>query len=68
MKHLTPKELERLLCERGWEKVRICGSHHHYKHPFYPEMATIPFHGNKPLKEGTQRSIMCVAGITRDEL
>ncbi len=68
MKHLTAKEIEKMIVLRGWIFGRMRGSHAQYDHPNIPGHITIPFHGNRPLPDGTQRGIMRQAGITCDEL
>ncbi len=68
MKHLTAREIERMIIARGWVFRRMRGSHSQYDHPYLSGHITIPFHGNRQLPEGTQRDIMRTAGITRDEL
>ncbi len=58
----------RLLEARGWELVRISGSHHIYRHPASGRRTSVPVHGSVDLKPKTQRNIMRDAGLTDDEL
>ena len=55
---------------RGWELIRISGSHHIYRHPPSGGRISVPVHGNVDLKPKlkTQRNIMRDAGLTDDEL
>ena len=63
MKQLTGKELCKILEENGWILKRIHGSHHLYKKDEKFEIISVPVHSNKPLKAGTQKSILKEAGI-----
>ena len=66
MKPLKPRELERMIVERGWIFSRSAGSHRQYTRRGYP-IITIPFHAGD-LRERTQLSIMKAAGISREEV
>ena len=68
MKPVSGKRMCRLLEARGWQLDRISGSHHVCVHPGTGDRVTVPVHGNKDLKTGTQRSIMRDAGLTDDDL
>jgi predicted RNA binding protein YcfA (HicA-like mRNA interferase family) len=57
------KTLER----NGWQLARTKSSHHIYKKPGYLPI-TVPAHGNKSLKPGTQHDIMKQAVLTEDDL
>lgn len=46
---------------------RIKGSHHIYRRSGRSPVS-VPVHGNKNLKPGTQRAIMRAAGLTDDDL
>ncbi|RQX83643.1 type II toxin-antitoxin system HicA family toxin [Burkholderia anthina] len=59
---MSSTELIRMLEEDGWFLVRTKGSHHHFKHPTKPGLATVP-HPNKDLPMGTTRSILKTAGL-----
>jgi predicted RNA binding protein YcfA (HicA-like mRNA interferase family) len=68
VKPISGKRMCRALEQRGWRLDRIAGSHHIYRHPTASRPITVPVHGNKTLKSGTQRSIMRDAGLTDDDL
>ncbi|MCA8031984.1 MULTISPECIES: type II toxin-antitoxin system HicA family toxin [Burkholderia] len=59
---MSSTELIRMLEEDGWFLVRTKGSHHHFKHPTKPGLATVP-HPNKDLPMGTTKSILKTAGL-----
>jgi predicted RNA binding protein YcfA (HicA-like mRNA interferase family) len=67
MKAVSGKEMCRILERQGWVLTRIRGSHHRYQKTGHPPV-TVPVHGNKALKKGTQRDIMNNAGLTEDDL
>jgi predicted RNA binding protein YcfA (HicA-like mRNA interferase family) len=58
----------RVLENHGWTLARISGSHHIYRDAAKKRRTIVPVHGNKDLKPGTQRGIMCDAGLTDDDL
>lgn len=67
MKHISGKQMCRVLERHGWRLARIRGSHHRYERDgFHP--VVVPVHGNSVLKSGTQKSIMKSAGLTDDDL
>lgn len=47
---LKSSELIRKLEERGWQLVRIKGSHHTFKHPTSPDLITVP-HPTKDIEK-----------------
>jgi predicted RNA binding protein YcfA (HicA-like mRNA interferase family) len=57
------KALER----RGWAFERIRGSHHRSRGPDGRHVS-VPVHGNKDLKPGTQRDLMKETGLTDADL
>ncbi|HDR9511688.1 addiction module toxin, HicA family [Burkholderia cepacia] len=59
---MSSSELIRMLEADGWILVRTKGSHHHFKHPTKPGLATVP-HPNKDLPMGTTKSILKTAGL-----
>ena len=63
MKHLSGKELARLLEQHGWELRRVSGSHHIYAKPERVERLSVPIHSNQPLKLGLQRHLLKIAGL-----
>lgn len=50
----------------GWREVRVHGSHHVLAADGRPTLV-IPVHKGKPIKEGTLRGILRVAGITLEQ-
>jgi predicted RNA binding protein YcfA (HicA-like mRNA interferase family) len=68
MKAVSGKEMCKVLERRGWILDRVKGSHHIYTRPGATRPISVPVHGNKTLRPGTQRSIMRAAGLTDDDL
>lgn len=64
----SPKNLIRLLEEKGFVLKRVSGSHHIYFHPEIKKIVVVPVHGNKDIPLGTFRSILKQAGISKDEI
>ena len=61
----TAKEIEKILLDNGWVLYAQSGSHRQYIHPNKPGKITVPFHGNKDIKIGTEKAILKAAGIKR---
>lgn len=59
---ITPKQMETLLKQHGFEYLRSNGSHRMYQHPVTHRQAVIPFHA-KDLKPGTERNIRKQAAL-----
>lgn len=69
MKAVSGKQLCNALERRGWLLKRITGSHHIYAHPDHPDtIVSVPVHGHRMLKRGTQQGIMKDAGLTDADL
>ena len=68
MKPVSGRRMCKLLEDRGWQLVRVSGSHHVYRDPATRRRTTVPVHGNTDLKPGTQRSIMRDAELTDADL
>ncbi len=69
MKHVSGKRMCKVLEARGWTCFRITGSHHIYSNLAVPGVnISVPVHGNRSLKVGTQRNIMRNAGLTDADL
>ena len=68
MKPVSGKRMCSILESRGWNLVRISGSHHIYRHAERLPRITVPVHGNKDLKPKVQRNIMRDAALTNDDL
>ena len=67
MKAVSGKEMCKTLERNGWQLARIKSSHHIYKKSGSLPI-TVPVHGNKSLKPGTQHDIMKQADLTEDDL
>ena len=61
MKAVSGRELARILERKGWQLLRVHGSHFLYGRSM--ERIVIPVHGNKTLKTGMQRDLMKQAGL-----
>ena len=68
MKAVSGKEMCKALERHGWQLARISGSHHIYTQPGNPIAITVPVHGNRSLKTGTQRKIMRDAELEESNL
>ena len=53
---MSGKEMLKLYQREGWVLVRINGSHHIMKNG--DRTATIPVHGNRDLKRGTEHALL----------
>jgi predicted RNA binding protein YcfA (HicA-like mRNA interferase family) len=67
MKVVSGREFARIVERRGWQLLRIAGSHHIYGKPGGAARLSIPIHGNRPLKTGLMRHPAKLAGV-EDEL
>jgi predicted RNA binding protein YcfA (HicA-like mRNA interferase family) len=68
MKSVSGRELARQVERRGWQLLRINGSHHIYGKAGSIVRLSIPIHGNKALKTGLLRHLLKAAGIDESEL
>lgn len=68
MKSVSGKAFAKLVERRGWQLLRINGSHHIYGKDGSVVRLTIPVHANTTLKIGLQRQLMKLADITEVEL
>jgi predicted RNA binding protein YcfA (HicA-like mRNA interferase family) len=68
MKVVSGRDFARLVERRGWQLLRINGSHHIYGRPASVVRLSIPVHGNRPLKLGLLRHLAKLAEIPDDEL
>jgi len=66
VKAVSGRELARVLERKGWQLIRVRGSHHFYGKD--EERIVIPIHGNRTLKMGLQRDLLRQADIGEDEL
>jgi predicted RNA binding protein YcfA (HicA-like mRNA interferase family) len=68
MKAVSGREFARMVERRGWQLLRISGSHHIYGKVGSVVRLSIPIHGNRPLKIGLMRHLAKLAGIPEDDL
>ena len=68
MKHVTASEMAKALERKGWTLARVTGSHFIYNRPGARRPIPVPKHGSRPLKTGTQKSIMREAGLVDADL
>lgn len=68
MKVVSGKHFCSVLEQHGWALNRIKGSHHIYTISGRSVILTVPVHGNRDLKRGTQRKLMKDAGLTDADL
>ena len=64
---MTPKDIVRILQQKGFLLDRSRGSHQIWLHPVSRRRAVVPMH-NKDLPTGTLYAILKQAGIEKDEL
>lgn len=64
---LNPKDITRILKQKGFVLDRVRGSHQIWLHPVSRKRAVVPMH-NKDIPTGTLYSILKQAGIDKDEL
>ncbi|MBF0235194.1 MAG: type II toxin-antitoxin system HicA family toxin [Desulfamplus sp.] len=68
MKSISGKQFAKILESRGWNLVRVNGSHHVYMKQDNITRISLPIHGNEDLKIGLLRHFMKIAEITEEEL
>jgi predicted RNA binding protein YcfA (HicA-like mRNA interferase family) len=68
MKSLSGREFARIIERRGWDLLRISGSHHIYGKSGSIVRLSVPIHGSKPLKMGLLRHLMKLADLSDDDL
>jgi predicted RNA binding protein YcfA (HicA-like mRNA interferase family) len=68
MKSVSGRELARLVERRGWNLLRVNGSHHIYGKAGSIVRLSIPIHGNKALKTGLLRHLLKMAEIPEEGL
>jgi predicted RNA binding protein YcfA (HicA-like mRNA interferase family) len=68
MRTIAGREFARIVERRGWQLLRIAGSHHIYGKAGSIVRLSIPIHGNRPLKTGLLRHLAKLAEIPDDEL
>lgn len=68
MKAVSGKAFAKAVERKGWNLLRIAGSHHIYGKDGEVARLSIPIHGNRPLKLGLQRALMKLAGLEESDL
>lgn len=68
MSSISGRELARALERRGWQLLRVQGSHHIYGRPGSPVRLSVPIHGSQALKIGLLRALLKAAGMTEDDV
>ena len=68
MKAFSGREFARLVERRGWQLLRVAGSHHIYGKAGSVVRLSIPIHGNRPLKIGLLRHLAKLAEISDEDL
>ncbi len=68
MRAISGREFARMVERRGWQLLRINGSHHVYGRLGSVIRLSIPIHGNRPLKIGLLRHLAKLAEIPDDEV
>ena len=68
MKPVSGRIFAKLVERRGWQLLRVSGSHHIYGKAGSTVRLTIPIHGNADLKLGLQRHLMKLAEINDNEV
>lgn len=68
MKTISGKDLAKAPEAKGWVLDRVGGSHHVYKLSGEFATVTVPIHGSRDLKRGTQLTLMKQAGLTEADI
>lgn len=68
MKSVAGREFAKVLERRGWELLRVQGSHHIYGKKGSVVRLSVPLHGGQSLKVGLLKHLMKLAGISEEEL
>lgn len=68
MKSVSGKDLAKAVEQKGWELLRVHGSHHIYGKKGSVVRLSIPVHGNQPLKAGLLNHLMKLAELSEQEL
>lgn len=68
MRSISGRELARMVERRGWQLLRVSGSHHIYGKAGSVVRLSIPIHGNHPLKTGLLKHLAKLADIPDEEL
>jgi predicted RNA binding protein YcfA (HicA-like mRNA interferase family) len=68
MKPVSGAKFAKVLEKRGWQLLRIAGSHHIYGKLGRVERISVPIHGNEALKVGLLNHLLKIAGLTEDDI
>ena len=68
MKQVSGKALAKAIERKGWNLVRVKGSHHIFVMSGRRERIVIPIHGNRPLKIGLLRALMKIAELEESDV
>lgn len=68
MKPVSGKVLARAVERKGWELLRVHGSHHIYGKKGSIVRLSIPVHGNQPLKVGLLTHLMKLAELSEHDV
>jgi predicted RNA binding protein YcfA (HicA-like mRNA interferase family) len=68
MRAIAGRKFARMIERRGWQLLRVNGSHHIYGKSGSIVRLSVPIHGNRPLKTGLLRHLAKLAEIPDDEL
>ncbi|MFZ0421472.1 MAG: type II toxin-antitoxin system HicA family toxin [Xanthobacteraceae bacterium] len=68
MRAIAGREFARMMERRGWQLLRVNGSHHIYGKSGSVVRLSVPIHGNRPLKTGLLRHLAKLAEIPEEEL
>jgi predicted RNA binding protein YcfA (HicA-like mRNA interferase family) len=68
MRPASGKAFCKALERQGWVFYQVRGSHHRYESPDRRLIVSVPVHGNRELKPGTQRALMRQTGLTDADL
>jgi predicted RNA binding protein YcfA (HicA-like mRNA interferase family) len=68
MRAIAGREFARMIERRGWQLLRISGSHHIYGRSGSIVRLSVPIHGNRSLKMGLLRHLAKLADIPDEEL
>ncbi len=63
MKSVSGRDFTKVIEQRGWQLLRINGSHHIYGKAGSIVRLSVPVHGTAPLKTGLLRHLMKLAEL-----
>jgi len=68
MKSASGKDLAKAVERKGWQLLRVHGSHHIYGKQGSVVRLSIPVHGNQPLKTGLLNHLVKLAELSEQDL